>query len=373
MTAAPFEWLSETGYGPLVRDIYHEDRAYRTAQRARYRTGISSVLQFDEDASEHMLLASAVALAHYKLGEAAGPMDPNLANTASTIGSIIQSGKQIFRFSQPLTEEISHTDVDDVTLSEISIPYDAFYVEFPKESLLPELQAIEGLAIEKRMGGDGPILYITPFARRAGRPFPMDCSMLPLESPKGADETVGEAIARALAHYSENSDATMSIHHPDLASPEQYSHATIPMPSHMKKGFNTGIRIIQEMLPLVVNALLYIDNCAAGIRRRWDPTAPSHLVQKVEAGKAGARKAERQLAKLGWTKISLCDLEEENDDFQAGSLGEGSRAPVRAHWRRGHWRRQHYGPKNSLIKRIRIRPVRVQGRTGAQRPGYNLS
>lgn len=41
---------------------------------------------------------------------------------------------------------------------------------------------------------------------------------------------------------------------------------------------------------------------------------------------------------------------------------------VAPHLRRGHWRRQHYGPRNSLVRRVRIGPVLVNAGAGELLP-----
>jgi hypothetical protein len=48
------------------------------------------------------------------------------------------------------------------------------------------------------------------------------------------------------------------------------------------------------------------------------------------------------------------------------SAGEGT--PMAPHPRRGHWRRQRHGPKNSLVKRVRIAPVIVNAGRGGMVP-----
>lgn len=249
--------------------------------------------------------------------------------TALRVMEFHAAGRQIFRFDAALTTELSRTDVDDVLIEDVRTPYGTFYLMFDRESVAG-LEDVQGVIVTNTGGSlematmtndeDGP-RELLPFTMRIDAQY----------------ESVGaslDAAYRAADIIAEDPDIVPEINTERLVA---------------------GSRVQRLIMPLIVNALLYIDNCGAAAQPTWPDDAPADLVTKA-AGRVGARKAEQALTRQGWTKTRLCALDTPSPAIPDGA---GDREPSRRvgrHWRRGHWRRI---TRDSGVRLVRVRPTMV--------------
>ncbi|WP_295430202.1 hypothetical protein [uncultured Thiodictyon sp.] len=72
-------------------------------------------------------------------------------------------GRQIFNFNDEITEQFRHTDVDEIKIGTLSLPYSSFYMSFGKQSdlnLYNEGRFVDGAYISIIPLLDNPVLQI---------------------------------------------------------------------------------------------------------------------------------------------------------------------------------------------------------------------
>jgi hypothetical protein len=364
----------------VLRELSREDPGQRRKAEQEWSARAQSLFNVPtfggQAGNGDMLLTLAFTTEDYLAGRASmgfNAVGPD-TQTACVVSQFLKNGRQTFRFDPDLAEELAHTDVDDVATSFINLPYDAVYLEFGDCSTLNDGQIVEGMIVERRTHTPEPMISITPFVRHDDGAMALPMTVLSIGGANG-NETVGEALARTIRYYEKPSDVAVDSDGPVTPEMLKENPAFQESNGNFAAGIRTGAEVVRSLLPLVINGLFYIDNCLSGATRRWDPNAPEGLALKADSTRPGARKAQQELTRLGWTRITLCTLEDDSDEVATlgTSASSSSRAQPRGHWRRGHWRHQRHGPQNALVRLIRIRPVRVKGREGGERKGYHVS
>jgi hypothetical protein len=105
----------------------------------------------------------------------------SLETLATAYGRYVQAGRQIMDFPPALLEMLAKTDVDDIPLDAIKMPYDAQYLHFGPQPDL-ELEAgwqVDGAYVESR--GEAGDLRLTITAVPADRSLSGSCR-LPAEA-----------------------------------------------------------------------------------------------------------------------------------------------------------------------------------------------
>lgn len=278
-----------------------------------------------------------------------------------------RTGAHNIIIGQHLSEEFTHTDVDDITCEELSFPYKQFYLKFEGiEGRLADGSLLDGFMIinnSKGMGISPMTSDDLPITRdlmngRIGPHLQFNLSLE--ENPK---KTIKEMIENIIEVEKQLYDSLAD----DL--PESLSREWVTKTYIDQK---EGITLIEQQIPvwirLIVNALMTIDTSAVSAQDGYPEGAPQELVEKSLSKRPGANKADKKLKALGWTRIKRYDVPSQRIE---GTEGDKTVTP---HWRRGHWRRQHHGPGKTLVKRIRIAPVIVNAKIGEpkQRKGYKV-
>lgn len=293
----------------------------------------------------------AVIIADAKAGNPSSNQDYGLHNIRPAM-RLLEAGSQIFEMEENLIEELNATDVDDVTVDELHLPYNAFYLRF--QNGLGEGGMIDGFVIEKRVAQEN-IIYFQPFSADG---LILNGGYIPIST-----DTIPQAIEKMVAKYQGSGDSSiMEIVTNHELTDEKETALREDSKEHTAR-MRQGYVVLGEYLNLLINSILYIDHCRSPNQQQWPADAPRHLVDKAQGDKPGARKAAQALRASGWTKVHLCKIEEmatesENDNVTNITSGR------RGHWRRGHWKRQRHGPGYSLVKRIRIRPTLVRASAG---------
>jgi hypothetical protein len=284
---------------------------------------------------------------------------------AKTLVQFMAEGGQVFDVAPSLIEELAHTDVDDVHISELQLPYGCIYLRMPCAvgPITPVGMTtgveVEGLLVSVDKDHHGKMeIGIEMMPKIAGLIDPVDVvSRMPTASiPIERDATVPQAVAQLAReiedrYMSEELIARIVKETDGTIDPEGAREQSL----REQERFEQGMRELVRFLPLLSNILLFIDNCKTE-DQAWPEDAPRDLVARAVANGTGARKAEQALTRLGWCRTRRCRIE-------GGGILEASR-DIKTHWRRGHWRWQPHGPGNSLRKRIRVRPSLVNAPRG---------
>ena len=280
-------------------------------------------------------------------------------NAAGSCIEWMRCGSQVFDFERDLSKELADTDVDDVQVSEIQLPYEAFYLRFGGGVLDGMDRPLDGLLVEHRPT-DIPMLGITAFRRHGGKIVVDTMCVFPLEGNATVVEAIDKEVARTTDPRSGRS----------VVAGVEVSNALIVDSGlgRIGQGVEVGMAAMHDstkrlrtVLPLVVNALLYIDGCRAHISRGWPQGAPDKLAAKAAKAIRGETRARDTLLRGNWREVHICTLEaEERSGGAVGTrLTAADRTAPRSHFRRAHWRRQPCGPANSLRRRVRIRAALI--------------
>lgn len=367
MGIGPLDWADAMPWGAQMHILGTGTPAEQAQVQPRGLIGIGAMpgiaphtLKMITIINEHSLLSGEM------MRPGAGNGGAEL-NAASSCIEWMRCGSQVFDFERDLAKELADTDVDDVQVSEIQLPYETFYLRFGGGVLDGMDRPLDGLLVERRQT-DIPMLGITPFRRHAGKVVVDTMCVFPLEGNATVVAAIDKEVARTADPRSGRS----------VVAGVEVSNALIVNSGfgRIGQGVEVGLAAMHDstkrlrtILPLVVNALLYIDGCRAHISRGWPQGAPDKLAAKAAKAIRAETRARDTLLRGNWREVHICTLEaEERSGGAVGALmNAADQAAPRSHFRRAHWRRQPYGPANSLRRRVRIRAALV-GR-GPVKPG----
>lgn len=352
---APMVWLDQMPYARIMR-TFSAEGATSPSLRA-YMRSIGQITGTDGLLHHDIQKVAVHEISHLDRDGVFRP-SPSMVTDAIVTSEVVMFhmyGRQVFHLDDALAEELAQTDVDDVPPGDVRTPHVAFYLTIGGAAAEDAgLGDVQGLLVTSE--ADVPdYLNVTAMRIEGGRAVAVDTGHI--------DLAVGATMAEALddawvdARKSDpGTDLKAGAHPSGVAIREGFRLHTLSQVAGMKR--------LRKAIRLLVNAMLYIDTAGAGRRRGWHPDTPGDLASRAD-GVTGAAKAEQRLAREGWTRVTIMTLEDGNAAQEAG-VGPARRT----HWRRGHWRRQHHGPGRSLVKRVRIRPVRVVGRAGGEVEGH---
>lgn len=317
-------------------------------------------------------------------------VEPSLA---MAYGRFVQAGRQIIDFPPALTEMLANTDVENIPMKAVKLPFAAQYIYFgPQENLEMEPGwLVDGAYVESR-GEEGDIRFTVTTV-------PTDHSLSSLwyiypETHYSQDfiETYREAdLSHAI-------DGVLKENIKELKTRQLKSGGDITemirtqalleeKPLNIPEGLtvidssptNAGIRMEKALrqhplyraaLRLVVNGLCYITAYPDDITLAWPSGTPRGLREKTESPDSKiATRAKSKLASMGYTPIHICGKRIIEQREAAGvSI---SQHHVSSHWRRGHWRNQAHGARFSLRKLIWVMPTLIAAdRAVAEIPGH---
>jgi hypothetical protein len=351
MGIAPLDWVDQHSWGKALKTLGEGSDADRAKVRPR---GIFEMPSSPKSSRDAATLREIMYEHHYLAGlpmEATTELTTTL-NAATTCLEWLQCGAQTFDFERPLMRELAETDIDDVAVDEIHVPYRLFYLRFAGSVLDSLDRPLDGLLVERRSATD-EFVVINPVRRLNGRVIVDTMCMFSLSGDRSVKDSVEDEIRLTEAA---------------ATAPRARDTASGAAAADLCGEIAEGVKQLRTLLPLVVNALLYIDGCRSHIGKGWASGTPSKLAARVEAY-PNAIRARDTLLRSNWREAHLCTLDAEAaaGTVRGDGIADEVRDGVRTHWRRGHWRRQAHGPGGSLRKRIRIRAT-IVGRSQAAAP-----
>lgn len=281
-----------------------------------------------------------------------------------------KSGKNIFHFSQNLTELLKETDVLDIDISLIKLPYPNFYIDLSSAKIPFEengTEFIEGAFIrdEQDDGDNGET-----FERALNIDF------------------VGNSYIEKYWKINKDLcwDTDRGFHSMLLFLDKKDNLTTIRDAIKFDKDGFVGEAMIDERdddtkidlylihkqfvdrtINFIVNCLLYLTIKEPDIESKYPKDLPIHL--KTKLGKANTRRrkevVEDEIIKSGFTKVNYVGQNIKSTNINSGLNGE-----VSSHWRRGHWRNQKFGGNLSESKLVWILPTIVNKENGEPQKGH---
>ena len=378
---------------PMYR--YHPERykANRTyaetigkmfRQRVDPHTGFMTIDQLNESMGHVVRELNAKGLNHPRRLTLDGPVPSLVIDTEQTLctayGRFVQAGRQIMDFPPSLTEMLSKTDIDDIPLNTIRMPYASQYVHFgPQADLeLDRGWLVDGAYVEQR--GELGDLRITITAMPKDHAESEKWYVRP--EPEFSQDFVGEfrtmdlataidtVLAERLAAFGKNKGRAGGNITSQIQAEAAATGHEIPKDvdlvdiSPKMAGVREEITlhrfpVYKAAIQLVVNALCYVAAYPDDIDTAWPPGTPEALLKKAISGvgKEQAR-ARSKLSALGYVPVHICGkrIAEQRERLNVPAPSVGGMA---THWRRGHWRNQAHGQGRSLRKLIWMMPMLV--------------
>lgn len=281
-----------------------------------------------------------------------------------------QRGKNIFQFSKDIIELLKETDVLDIDLSIIKLPYNAFYIDL-SEAKIPFKENddvfIDGVFIrDEQDDGDN------------GQSF---------ERAINIDFVSKDYIGK---YWTVNKDlcwdTERGFHSMLLFLDRKDNLKTVEDAIKFdKKGFvgeytiderddDTKIdlylihkQFVDRTINLAINCLLYLTTADKDITEKYPSDLPLNLKTKLEKANTKRKKevVKSEISTSGFTKIKYVGYKIKAD-YPKSTTGK----EIAVHWRRGHWRNQKYGHNLTESKLIWIMPTLVNKEKGEPQKGH---
>lgn len=266
------------------------------------------------------------------------------------IADFERAGSQIFDFAR-IAPLFVHTEVDDVEMSMVQLPYPVCYLHFGRgaDLLLPQDDPVcAGLYLE------GCYLSQAPGSGlRNAEPIRMTvvCGYDGPDPETGGDENrIGSMTAEIVLDPVGTVAESLRRRHP----------------TGNERFLRSG-DLMTDALRMTVNGLLYLNSAAPDVVTSWSEGAPSDLVARASRpNKGDAAKWAARLTARGYVRVNVCGTRLAPNEWKEPGEGAG----VAIHWRRGHWRAQRHGEGRALVRTTWIMPTLVNRHLGMPETGH---
>lgn len=297
----------------------------------------------------------------------------------SQVMAYVRAGKQIYDFPAVLAEMFRNTDIDDIALEHVRLPYPSVYLHFGLQRDMPMGDGwfAEGAyftEIRDESGGRHCNITLACCNESFERFVAFDRTLEPGYSVALGPDRQTMSLAEALDLYLSDKINYLKT---DIASADKFDAevkqqiaAGLAPPHAISVRSRNSQEELDLLLPrhesflkllrLAINALVYLNAYPDDIETKWpDNTSPSKLRDLAKAkDKKAKTRVLSELAKAGFTPVHLCGRRvQEQIDTQQAALADHEKRTVAMLWVRGHWRHQAHGPGNSLRKIIWRMPL----------------
>lgn len=265
------------------------------------------------------------------------------------------AGKQIFSFPPALSAMFRRTDVNDIPLDALQMPYRTIYLSFGAQADLttPDGWLVDGAYVS--MLGDNEVMQFaltfspqehSHYARWAEYVEPvyiqaMNSQMMKIGVGEAADQVLSNKVAELRKQITTPKELAKSEGIRDISA--ENASAELERITELHK-------VWSEALKLVINALAYLGSYPDDISSKWPDKTPQRLYLQTQDGTDKQRRtAVSKLAALGYTPIHLCG-KQFNEQVTETSTRSTDHVANKPTWVRGHWVRQPYGPGRTLRK-----------------------
>lgn len=295
------------------------------------------------------------------------------------IVAYLRAGKQIYDFPPVLSELFRNTDIDDIALEHVRLPYPTVYLHFGLQETMPMgdgwfAEGVYFTEIRDESGGRHCNITLACCNESFERFLEFDRALEPGYSialgPDRQSMSLAEAVELHLSdkiNYlktdianADKFDAEVAQQIADGLAPPHAVSVRARNSQHELDRLLPRHEAFLKLLRLAVNALVYLNAYPDDIETKWpENTSPSKLRELSKAkDKKTKTRVMSELAKAGFTPVHLCGKRiQEQIEAQKSAAQESDRRTVSMHWVRGHWRHQAHGPGNSLRKIIWRMPL----------------
>ncbi|MDJ0450950.1 MULTISPECIES: hypothetical protein [Methylocystis] len=317
-----------------------------------------------------------------------------LVSLSSTIAHLIPftaAGRNSFLIDRNLISLLGKTDLGDIRLGDIKLPFRAFYLGFEGGlgfGLPGAPNIIDGAYVEHYVGKNDPAerltFYITSrqrdeTQRKHGSWIvnhePHFFAPLSLDNPEQTLEAamVLAVATRDIALQPDEEAIDRLQHGVQVAREEGVSIGVPSVTGYQRKAlFNEeAIPTAKSVISLICNALCLLSAEPQNSHAEWPDDAPKTLVDSATNATTAKRQktAAGQLAETGFFAVHRVSLNRDSPYQRENDPELAASQEVATHWRRGHWRRQAHGPNLVDRRLIWIRPTLVRSDQGHPEKG----
>lgn len=280
------------------------------------------------------------------------------------LAQFIAGGRQIFDMGDELTNMLQNTDLAECTLRDLALPFESFFIRFKAqeeegEKRIPYASQFDGAFIVRdtmeSKPGDGEevrqVLHIMLTMENEGKRSLIYPGVYFRFYPQHFDLTIQEAIQKSIEE-SEREFEEMSA---SVSDPFNKEFLAFQL-----DGLSYSRALILKFMPLIVNAIFYIESLSELPRQQAGQGTPASLSRQWEQSQGNRRqKVQSRMSAEGYTVVRLLGSEFSPKPAMGNLIEADGDTHVKTHWRRGFWREQAHGPKMSLRSRKWIRPTMV--------------
>jgi len=283
-------------------------------------------------------------------------------------------GRNIFSFSKEILEMLNHTDVNNIPISTIKLPYSTFYLSLKPlginldedtEDLIEGVFVSENLHFDsgqKRLEFQFAGNFVETYKKfdRPGLPnvykgnfwdFDLDFD----ENRK--IETIQDSLKDEIEMWE------FEIFQDDEEEIKSKTEIDNRLDFYSRK-----VNFSNSIIKLVINCLLYLSLSKENkdIEKKYPENLPSNFNKKLSFAKneREEKKISKRIEETGFSCINYVgEKYQRNHQTLGGNM-------TSSHWRRGHWRNQPYGKDLTQRKLIWIHPTIVNLENGNPQKGH---
>lgn len=314
-------------------------------------------------------------------------------STLAHIANFASAGRNSFLLPAEVTALLGRTDLGDIRLSDIRLPFRAFYLGFAgglSVGLPGSPNLVDGAYVETFTIDDdaGPQSYLTFYvtARCTDKPARAKSAWIagpephfyaPLKILSDVQDTLEGAIERATTSNDIALEAEPEAQAALLDGIQQAAEDGYPVSKPVTTGFEraadfnvVALPTMRSVLALLCNAICLLSAEPVASEPVWPMDAPQSLVDIALRGSTPKRRrtAMGKLAERGFFSARTISLQlnaPDTAEVQANVRIPSGRELL-PHWRRGHWRRQAHSAGSRERRLIWIRPVLVRRDRGEE-------
>lgn len=278
-----------------------------------------------------------------------------------------RKGRNIFNFSENITELLKETDVNDIDISLIKLPFDNFYIDLSAAKIPFEENShefIEGAFIddEYQDGEDFERAIKIDFVGSGyidkywtiNKDLCWDTqrgfhSMLLFLDKKDNLITIQDALK-----FDKDGFVGSAVYE------DRDENARIDL-------YLIHKQFVDRTINFIINCLLYLTTKEADVEEKYPDDLPIHLNSSLKKANTNRKKeiAKAEIFRNGFTKIRYVGYRIKKAEYT-----NSTEKKIAAHWRRGHWRNQKFGESLSETKLLWIVPTIVNKEKSEPQKGH---
>lgn len=285
-------------------------------------------------------------------------------------------GRNIFSFSKEILEMLNYTDVDNVSINSIKLPYSNFYLSIkPLGLYLDEdtKELIEGVFVnDNQHFTDGRKRLEFQFAGSFEKTYEKHSKQGLPKVYKGNfwdfDLFFNEKIN--INTIQDSLDDEIEMLELEIFPEEEKNSDTKVVTDNKLDFYKRKVDFTNNIVKLIINCLLYLSLPKENqdISERYPDNLPHNFNRKMNfaKGKKEIEKIHKRIKETGFSSIKYIGDNYRKNHSTNSEIG----VLISSHWRRGHWRHQAFGKEFKQKKLVWIHPTIVNSQNGNPEKGH---